>query len=270
KRIGQLSNDEVADVFDNWNQGPLNSFLIEITSKIPRVRDDETNQRLLDVILDAARQKGTGKWTSQDAMELQAPVPTIDVAVSMRDLSAYKTEREEAAAVFPVTAASSSVGRGDLTDRLEDGLRFAMIAAYAQGMSLLRAASRKYEYDLDLAGIARIWRGGCIIRAAVLDDIRGVFEDDPDTANLMTKQPFSGVMKRCRSSLCEILRIAFEAKISAPALASVLGYFDAYRTPRLPSNMIQAQRDFFGSHTYERIDRKGTFHTDWANREEIK
>jgi 6-phosphogluconate dehydrogenase len=264
KRAGGLSNDEMADTFGRWNEGPLGSFLIEITSKVLRVDDEQTNQRLVDMILDAAKQKGTGKWTSQDAMELQAPVPTIDSAVSMRDLSGYKEEREEAAKVFPPSRHESSVDRENLIEDMANALRFAMTASYAQGMALLRAASKEYDYNLNLADIARIWRGGCIIRANMLEDIREAFRNDPDLANMILKEPFSSVMKENRRSVGEILRTAFDHEIPAPAMSTALSYFDGYRTFRLPANLIQAQRDFFGSHTYERIDSEGTFHTEWS------
>jgi 6-phosphogluconate dehydrogenase len=264
KRIGRLSNDEMADVFENWNDGALNSFLIEITFRILRVRDKETNQKLVDMILDAARQKGTGKWTSQDAMELQVPIPTIDAAVGMRDLSGFKGEREKAAKIFPASPNESDIKREELIKILYESLHFGMISSYAQGMALLRKASAEYRYDLRLADIARIWRGGCIIRAEMLDDIMGVFQNERDTSNLMTKMPFSDILKNYRNSLCKTVQTAMENKVAIPAMYSALSYFDGYRTFRLPANLIQAQRDYFGSHTYERIDREGTFHTDWS------
>jgi 6-phosphogluconate dehydrogenase len=268
ERAGSLDNDEIADTFAKWNEGRLKSFLIEITANILRVEDPDTNQRLVDMILDAARQKGTGKWTSQDAMELQVPVPTIDAAVSMRDLSALKRERQETAKKFPLAAHSSESDKAALIGCIEQSLYFGMIAGYAQGMALLQKASEKYEYNLSLADIARIWRGGCIIRADLVDNIRQVFRDQPALANLMTAEPFAKDLEKGRDALCHLLQTAFEHEISVPAMASALAYFDGYRTFRLPANLIQAQRDYFGSHTYERVDREGTFHTEWTDQRE--
>ncbi len=268
--IGGLTNDEMADVFEKWNRGPLSSFLIEITYKILRVNDDDTGQRLVDMIQDAAKQKGTGKWTSQDAMELQVPVPTIDAAVGMRDLSGFKAEREQAAKVFSRTEHKYSGDKSALIDQLEKALHFGMITAYAQGMALLREASSRYEYNLPMADIAKIWRSGCIIRAALVNDMREVWTKAPDTPNMMTAQPFSGILIQNRPALAEMIGTAIAHAIPAPALSSALAYFDGYRSARLPANLVQAQRDFFGSHTYERIDREGVFHTDWAERKEAK
>ncbi len=270
RQVGGLTYDEMADTFEKWNRGQLSSFLIEITYKILRVSDDDTGRRLVDMIQDAAKQKGTGKWTSQDAMELQVPVPTIDAAVGMRDLSGYKTEREQASKVLPRKDHKYSGDKSTLIGQLEQALHFGMITAYAQGMALLREASSRYEYNLPLADIAKIWRSGCIIRAALVDDMREVWTKAPDTSNMMTAQPFSDILKQSRSATAEMIRTAIESEIPAPALSSALAYFDGYRTARLPANLVQAQRDFFGSHTYERIDREGIFHTDWAERKEAK
>jgi 6-phosphogluconate dehydrogenase len=263
KRIGQFSNDALAEVFDSWNEGPLKSFLIEITSQIFLVKDEETNQRLIDMIVDAARQKGTGKWTSENALELQVPIPTIDAAVSMRYMSAYKEEREEAARVFPPWDLQKANDEQQFLDDLNRALQFATIVSYAQGMSLLRAASTKYEYGLDLAEVARIWRGGCIIRSDILEDIMEVYLEKSNLENLMTEEPFVDILKENRTSLYKVIIEASKNGIPVPGLASALAYFDSYRTFRLPANLIQAQRDYFGSHTYERIDREGSFHTEW-------
>jgi 6-phosphogluconate dehydrogenase len=263
RRLAQMSNDDIGDVFEEWNSGPLSSFLIDITSTILRVRDTETNQHLLDMILDAAHQKGTGKWTSQDAMELQVPVPTIDAAVSMRDMSGYKQEREDAAKVFPPVEVNTAPGRKELVMQLEGALHFAIIAAYAQGFSLLRAASQKYEYHLNPSDIAGIWRGGCIIRADMLDDMRRALGSKHDLTNLMVAKPFSGIIRENLKKLYKTIGLAIEHGVPVAGLSSALAYYDAYRTFQLPANLIQAQRDFFGSHTYERIDREGTFHTEW-------
>jgi len=263
RRIGKLSNDDLSDLYADWNSGELNSFLIEITARIFKVEDDETNQRLIDMILDAARQKGTGKWTSQDAMNLQVPVPNIDIAVAMRHMSAYKEEREKAASVFPPADLPELDDRKKLIGNLKSAFRFAMIVSYAQGMTLLKTASDKYEYGLNLADVARIWRGGCIIRAKMLEDIRNVYRDKPDLANMMIEKPFSDILDSNRASLKNIINLATGAGIPVPGLSGALAYFDSYRTFQLPANLIQAQRDYFGSHTYERIDRDGTFHSEW-------
>jgi len=263
KRVLGLNNDELAEVYERWNGGELQSFLIEITRDIFRRDDEETDNRLIDVILDAARQKGTGMWTSQDAMELKTPVPVIDAAVAQRDMSDFKQEREAAGEVLHNPQPLFSGKRERVIDQLEQALRFAMITAYAQGMALLKVASEKYEYHLDLAEIAKIWRGGCIIRAGMLDDIRAAFTQQPELPNLMVGARFARLLGECQNDAREILKLAIDNGIPTPALAAAVAYFDSYRTGRLPANLIQAQRDNFGSHTYERIDRKGTFHTEW-------
>ncbi len=263
RRIGKLSNDELADLYADWNGGELSSFLIEITARIFKIDDNETYQRLIDMVLDAAKQKGTGKWTSQDAMNLQVPVPNIDVAVAMRNMSAFKDEREKAATIFPPSDIPAFEDRGKLIDNLGKAFRFGMIAAYAQGMALLKIASDEYKYGLNLADVARIWRGGCIIRARLLEDIRKVFHEHPDLPNLMIEKPFSDILTENRNPLREIVDLACRSGVPVPGMANALAYFDAYRTFQLPANLIQAQRDCFGSHTYERIDREGTFHSEW-------
>jgi len=269
KRVLGLTNDELADVYDRWNDGELQSFLIEITRDVFRREDDQTDNRLIDMVLDAARQKGTGKWTSQDAMELQVPVPVIDAAVAQRDMSDFKAEREAAEKVLHGHTPSFSGKRERLIDQLEQALRFAMIATYAQGMALLRVASDKYEYNLNPAEIAKIWRGGCIIRAAMLDDIREALTRQPDLANIMVDSHFARILNDRQTEARETIKLALDSGIPMPAFAASVAYFDSYRTGRLPANLIQAQRDNFGSHTYERIDRDGTFHTEW-DKSEVK
>jgi 6-phosphogluconate dehydrogenase len=263
KRVAGLSNDELADVYDRWNDGELRSFLIEITGGIFRRHDDDSSNRLIDMILDAARQKGTGKWMSQDAMELQAPVPVIDAAVSQRDMSGYKQEREAAGRLLRGPTPSFSGERRAVIERVEQAFSFAMIATYAQGMAQLRAASKAYDYNLNLSDIAGIWRGGCIIRAALLDDIRAALTRQPELPNLMVDGHFAKLCNERQSAAREILKLAIDNGIPTPAHAAAVAYFDSYRAERLPANLIQAQRDNFGSHTYERIDRDGTFHSEW-------
>lgn len=263
KRGLGLTNDELADVFAEWNRGELESFLVEITSAIFRRIDDRTGQRLIDIILDKAQQKGTGKWTSQDAMDLQVPVPTIDVAVSMRDLSVYKEEREEAAQQLCGPAPDYSGDRRAFVETIGRALHACTIITYVQGMALLRTASKKYKYDLPLREVARVWRGGCIIRSRVLNDIRSAFEHQPDLPNLMLDAALSTTVVERQRDLRQVVRSAVEWGIPVPGMMACISYFDGFRSGRLPANLIQAQRDYFGSHTYGQIDQKGAFHTVW-------
>ncbi len=263
KRGLGLSDDELHDVYRRWNEGELNSFLIEITGHIFQQRDEQTGRRLIDGILDEAKQKGTGMWTSQDALELNVPVPTIDVAVSMRDLSVLKDEREAAGQVLDRPVRRLPESKEDLLGTLQQALYAAMIVTYAQGMALLRRASQTYAYGYSLEDVARIWRGGCIIRAALLEKIRSAYHAHPDLPNLLLDPGLGQAAMACREGLAAAVRSAAEAGIPAPGLAVSLGYLDSYRSAWLPANLIQAQRDYFGAHTYERLDAKGVFHTHW-------
>ncbi len=263
KRGIGLDNDDLHDVYDEWNQGELESFLVEITAHIFKQDDEFTGKCLIDVILDAAKQKGTGKWTSQDAMELQVPQPTIDMAVAMRNMSEYKKERETAAKFLGGPRPAFSGERRQFIQELRNAFYFAMITTYAQGMALLKAASKKYEYGLNLKDIARIWRGGCIIGAVLLEDIRAAFANNPGLNNLMIEAKFSKALMKRQNDIRKIIRTSVEWGIPVPAFSVSLAYYDSYRSSRLPANLIQAQRDFFGSHTYERVDREGVFHTQW-------
>jgi 6-phosphogluconate dehydrogenase len=258
-----LNDDELHDVYQEWNRGELESFLLEITYQIFRYADEKTGQRLIDEILDEAKQKGTGKWTSQDAMDLQVPVPTIDMAVAMRDLSAYKADREAASKQLSGPASGFDRDKKAFVQRLRNALYVSMVATYSQGMALLKTASQAYNYGLQLHDVARIWRGGCIIRARLLDDIRLALESHPDLPNLMLDAKLSELILQRQEDLRLVVRVAVESGIPAPGLMASLAYFDGYRSAWLPANLIQAQRDYFGSHTYERIDEKGTFHTQW-------
>ena len=258
-----LSNDDLHGIYMKWNEGLLQSYLMEITHKIFLQPADENDGRLIDLIKDQAKQKGTGKWTSQDAMELQDPLPVVDMAVDMRDMSGYKEEREEAAKILHGPEARLTEDRQELITRMESALYFAMITSYAQGMALLHRASGEYKYNLDLEAIARIWRGGCIIRAALLEDIRQAFDKNPDLSNLMTDQKFAQELNQRQTEVRYVINLAVKAGIPVPGFMAALSYFDSYRSAWLPANLIQAQRDFFGSHTYERIDKKGVFHTEW-------
>ncbi len=264
KRIVKLPNDQISEIFSSWNQRELSSFLIEITAEIFSKKDDDDTSSLIDKILDKAKQKGTGKWTSQSAMDLGIPIPTIDAAVSMRGISSQKVNRLRAAETFPDEHFElAGIDTNVLVDQLQDSLYLAFIVTYAQGFSQLSEASLEFDYELDMERIAKIWRGGCIIRADLLEDIRKAFDEDPQIPNLLLSNVFKTEIQRTQNSLRNILKLALDYNIPTLALSSALNYFDAMRTGRLPLNLVQAQRDYFGSHTYERIDKGGTFHTDW-------
>lgn len=264
-RAGGLSNQRLHEVFTEWNNGRLNSFLIEISAEIFAQKDEETGKDLLDLILDKAKQKGTGKWTSQTAMDLGIPIPTIDAAVSMRAISSFKDFRGRAADIYGDIDHKETQLNGELLiPQVEKALYFGFIVCYAQGLHLLAEASEDLNYNLDMEGIAKIWRGGCIIRAALLENIRAAFDADGSLRNIMSSPEFSDDLGDTRNATAEILHLASERGISMLCMATALHYFDAFRSERLPLNMVQAQRDNFGSHTYERIDREGTFHTEWG------
>jgi 6-phosphogluconate dehydrogenase len=250
-------------VYRQWNKGELNGYLMEITSHIFSKADEKTGKRLIDEILDVAKQKGTGMWTSQSAMELQVPIPTIDLAVAMRDLSVFAKEREQVGAIYQRPMHRFNSDRDTFLRQLGRALYAAMIITYAQGLALLAIASDKYQYHLDLEAVARIWRGGCIIRAALLEDICAAFRAQPDLPNLLLAPNLSHKVMEHQEYLRRVVCQAAESGVPAPGLMVSLGYLDAYRSAWLPANLIQAQRDYFGAHTYERIDAKGTFHTEW-------
>lgn len=264
KRGLGFDDTRLSDVFSRWNNGPLNSYLIEITSKIFMQKDQVSGQCLIDVILDEAGQKGTGKWTTEDAMALQVPVLTIDTSVAMRNLSMLKQERENASHILSGPNARFE-GDGDLfLKQLENALYVAFLATFAQGMTLLSKGSAEYDYDLNLEMIASIWRGGCIIRAGLLEDIRAAYHANPNLPNLLVDPHLAQQVTGRQNDLRSVVRTAADLGIPAPALMTSLGYYDAYRSAWLPANLIQAQRDYFGAHTYERIDEKGVFHTEWS------
>jgi 6-phosphogluconate dehydrogenase len=265
-RAAGMTAREIADVFSAWNEGELRSYLVEITARVLERVDSENGKPLVDLILDEAQQKGTGKWMSQNAFDVGAPIPTVNAAVEARLLSALKSERVAASKVLPgpaVSSAALAASRGDLIDATRRALYAAKIISYAQGMALLRQASHEYKYDIDLAEVAKIWRAGCIIRAALLSDVRAAFSRNPALVNLMLDDSFSVSLASGQQALRDVVRTAVSAGIPVPALSSSLAYYDSYRTARLPANLTQGQRDFFGAHTYRRIDRDGVFHTDW-------
>jgi len=264
KRGLQLSNDRLHDVFSEWNRGELESYLIEITADIFTRTDPENGQSVVDLILDEAAQKGTGKWTSQNALDLGAPIPTINAAVESRILSAYKKERVKAADILTGPKPAITETPDVVIDWVRDALYVAKICSYAQGFGMMQSASHEYAYDLNLAELARIWRGGCIIRARFLNDIRQAFLRNPDLPNLLIDPDFAKIVNSRQEALRKVVALAATHGIPALAFSSALAYYDAYRSNRLPANLTQAQRDYFGAHTYRRVDREGTFHTQWT------
>jgi len=263
KRGWGMNDDEAHETYASWNKGELNGYLVEITSHIFAKQDEKSGKRLIDEIVGVAKQTGTGMWTSQSAMELQLPIPTIDLAVAMRDMSVFTKEREQASGIYQRAIRRFAGDRGEFLTQLSGALFVAVITTYAQGMALLAVASDKYKYGFDLEAVARIWRGGCIIRAALLEDIRAAFHARHDLSNLLLDSNLSHKVMEHQEDLRQVICQAAEAGVPAPALMVSLGYLDAYRSAWQPANLIQAQRDYFGSHTYERIDAKGTFHTEW-------
>ncbi|MBV6644028.1 MAG: NADP-dependent phosphogluconate dehydrogenase, partial [Cyclobacteriaceae bacterium] len=251
------SNEQLQKTFEDWNGGRLQSFLVEITAEIFAKSDDLAEGLLVDQILDKAKQKGTGKWTSQNAMDLGIPIPSIDSAVSMRAISAVKGTRKRAQALYgEQRAAALDIS----TEELESALYFAFIVTYAQGMSQLAAANKEYGYESDLATISKIWRGGCIIRAALLEDMYQAYQRNADLENLLLDVEFVKKVSESVLSARKVLGFAVANGIPALSLGASVGYFDAFKSGRLPLNLIQAQRDHFGSHTYERVDKEGIFH----------
>jgi 6-phosphogluconate dehydrogenase len=260
----RFNNTQIQQVFSDWNKGRLQSYLLEITSHIFLYKEDNANEFLVDVIKDEAKSKGTGKWTTQVATDVELPIPTIDVAVSMRNLSKYKLLRTTAARHYNTQEAVPELGKAeDLIPQLEKAFYFSMITIYSQGMHLLSKASTEFGFDLKLHEIARIWRGGCIIRAAFLDTIFKAFSSDRTLQHLLLDADVKNIIDETVAPAREIVSKLVSAGISAPTFASTLGYFDALRSENMPSNLIQAQRDYFGAHTYELIGKEGTFHSEW-------
>jgi 6-phosphogluconate dehydrogenase len=259
-RAHGMSNHAIAEAFAKWDQGVLRSFLVQITHEVLTVKDEASGKDLVDLISDKAKQKGTGKWTSQDAMDLGVPIPTIDAAVAAREMSGLKAEREKAEKLY-----SPALHHEASTEQeLHDALYAATILTYAQGFSQLGAASAEYGYHLELGKVAKIWRAGCIIRSAFLQTIMDAFGRDPALPNLLLDAEVAKILSGLEGSLRKVVARLTLAGLPCPALAASLGYFDGFRTGRLPANLIQAQRDYFGAHTYERLDQPGVFHTKWA------
>jgi 6-phosphogluconate dehydrogenase len=265
RSIGGLSNAELADTFDEWNRGELQSYLIEITAHIFRVKDPDTGGDLIDLILDSASMKGTGRWAVQDAAELGAPVPTIAASVEARVLSSDRAARLETSERLrgPSPIALSASDRKALVDDVRGALYAAKACAYAQGMNLLRVASRVRNWSLDLGELARIWKAGCIIRAQFLGRIQAAYHRERSLPNLLLDPEFSEELGARQGAWRRVVGRASAGGVPVLATTAALGYYDSLRRVRLPAHLIQAQRDYFGAHTYERVDRPGSFHTDW-------
>jgi 6-phosphogluconate dehydrogenase len=258
-----LTDEKIHNIFKQWSEGRLKSFLIEITRDILTFKANGSDHLLIDDIKDEAKSKGTGKWTSQVAMDLVTPITVIDTAVSMRDLSKYKTHRKKAASLYGKTEVRISLSEEEAIQALEAALYFSTIVAYAQGMHLLVCASEEYKYDLKLDRIALIWRGGCIIRSVFLEDIFQAFKGDPGLAHLLLHKDIQKTVSTLLTGTRTIISRAIASGIPMPAHAAAISYFDTFTSERMPSNLIQAQRDYFGAHTYELIGKEGVFHTQW-------
>jgi 6-phosphogluconate dehydrogenase len=268
KHLLGMSPMEMHQVFKEWNEGELNSYLIEITRDILAHVDEETGNPIVDMILDTAGQKGTGKWTSQSALDMGTPAPTVAEAVFARFMSAVKEERVAASKVLEGPAPAYSGDRAALLVDIRDALYASKICSYAQGFQLMRAAATEYDWDLDFGGIALLWREGCIIRAQFLERIKESFDEDAGLANLLLAPYFKQAIDRSQAAWRRVVAVAAQNGIPVPAFSSALAYYDGYRNPRLSANILQAQRDYFGAHTYERVDkpRGEFFHTDWTGR----
>ncbi|MCY8207365.1 NADP-dependent phosphogluconate dehydrogenase [Bacillus subtilis] len=264
KQVLGLSADELHEVFAEWNKGELDSYLIEITADIFTKKDEETGKPLVDVILDKAGQKGTGKWTSQSALDLGVPLPIITESVFARFISAMKEERVKASGLLsgpevkPVTEKKE-----ELIEAVRKALFMSKICSYAQGFAQMKAASEEYNWDLKYGEIAMIFRGGCIIRAAFLQKIKEAYDREPELDNLLLDSYFKNIVESYQGALRQVISLAVAQGVPVPSFSSALAYYDSYRTAVLPANLIQAQRDYFGAHTYERTDKEGIFHTEW-------
>ncbi|MBP2078465.1 NADP-dependent phosphogluconate dehydrogenase [Oceanobacillus polygoni] len=267
KNVLGMDANELHEVFTEWNKGELDSYLIEITADIFTKTDDETGKPLVDVIMDKAGQKGTGKWTSKNALDLGVPLPLITESVFARFISSLKDERVKASDELSGPSAQKHEGnRQELIEAVRKALYMSKIVSYAQGFAQMRAASEENGWDLQYGEIAMIWRGGCIIRANFLQKIKDAYDREPQLANLMLDPYFKEVVENYQSALREVVALAVQNGIAAPTFSSAIAYYDSYRTADLPANLIQAQRDYFGAHTYERKDKEGTFHTEWFQR----
>ena len=258
-------NGKIQQLFEKWNNGRLQSFLMEITKDVFLFKDEKTGNLLVDEIKDQAKSKGTGKWTSQIAMDVEVPLNIIDAAVAARNLSKFKTLRTELENSFG--KASPIEHTAEYESQLEEAFYFAMVSAYAQGMNLLTKASEEFAYELNLAEIAKIWRGGCIIRAAFLQDIYEAYQEQPNLQHLYQNINIQHKLKNGLADTRKVITSAITCGIAVPCYAAAITYFDTMKTGKMPANLIQAQRDFFGAHTFERIDTDGVFHAEWTSNE---
>ncbi|WP_346316067.1 NADP-dependent phosphogluconate dehydrogenase [Chitinophaga sp. YIM B06452] len=260
-----LNNDQLHQVYKEWNSGEMQSFLLEITADIFLQTDDKSGNRLIDMILDKAGSKGTGKWTSQEAMDLAVPATIIDTAVSMRTVSAYKDERVQAAKVYEEPKIPVSADTKLFISQVKDALQFATIMCYAQGMAMLHTASEAHDMQIPLPDAVKVWRGGCIIRSALLGTFYKALKESPELPNLLLNKAVAGIVKEKEHNMRAVIVQAAQAGLPAAGFMAALSYFDAYRNEKLPTNLVQAQRDYFGAHTYQRIDMPGSFHTTWLH-----
>lgn len=276
KTVLRLSNDRMAEVFAEWDQGDLNSYLVQITADILSFRDEEQKEvSKVDLILDTAGQKGTGKWTVMAALETGTPVTLIAEAVLSRCLSAQKEERVAAAAVLAGPAEEdlpktdfSAEEQAAMLDHLRDALLASKVVSYAQGFALMRAANREYGWNIDMGAVALMWRGGCIIRSSFLSNIKAAFDKEAGLASLMLDDWFRRKMDAAQKGWRRVAALAIQHGLACPAITSALAFYDGYRSAQLPANLLQAHRDYFGAHTYERVDqpRGRFFHTNWTGR----
>lgn len=263
KRVLGLDNAEIQAIFEEWNEGELDSYLIEITKEVLKRKDDEGEGYIVDKILDKAGNKGTGKWTSQSSLDLGVPLPLITESVFARFISTYKDERVKASQVLSGPAVNFSGDKAEIVEKIRKALYFSKIMSYAQGFAQLRQASKEYDWDLPYATIAQIWRAGCIIRAEFLQNITDAFNKNNELENLLLDDYFVDITKRYQESVRDVVTLAVQTGIPVPTFTSAISYYDSYRSANLPANLIQAQRDYFGAHTYERTDKAGIFHYDW-------
>jgi len=263
KNVLQLSPEKMQQTFAQWNEGDLDSYLVEITANILSKKDPETSQPLVEVIMDKAKQKGTGKWTSQSALDLGVPAPTIAEAVFARCISGLKDERETASQELKGPEITFAGNKEEFIEAIHEALYASKICSYAQGFALMQAAAKEYSWSLDFGRISLLWRAGCIIRARFLERIKEAFDRNPNLPNLLMDPYFKDIILKAQPNWRKVVGICVNLGIPAPALCSALTYFDSYRNGRLPANLLQAQRDYFGAHTYERIDKEGSFHTEW-------
>jgi 6-phosphogluconate dehydrogenase len=263
KDVLKLTAKDQAKLFSEWNEGVLGSYLVEITGQVLARTDEETQKSLVDLILDEASHKGTGKWTSQNAMDLGVPIPSIDAAVQARFISSFKSERVKASKTIKGPVLKFNGEKDKFIGEIHDALYASEILAYAQGTALLTVASKEYNFDLNLGNIAKIWRGGCIIRSKLLGEITNAYEKNPELPNLLLDDHFSTLLNKMQSSLHNVVRTAIEFGVPCLVTGSSLAYYDSYRKDRLPANLIQGLRDYFGAHTYKRTDKEGVFHTEW-------